>query len=156
MSAIEQTFDREVVTARFIAVPREQIFKAWTEPEHISRWWGPNGFTNTFHEFDPQPGGAWKFIMHGPDGSNYRNESVFVEVVEPELIVLDHVSAPRFRLEADFAEDEDGTQITFRQIFETAAICEQLKPIVVPANEQNMDRLEAELARMGELESQQA
>jgi len=148
MSVIEEISDREVVAIRIVPASREQVFKAWTQAEHIRRWWGPNGFTNTFDVFDPRPGGAWRFTMHGPDGASYRNESVFVEIVEPELVVLDHVSNPRFRLEADFAEADGGTQVTFRQIFETAAICGQLKPIVVPANEQNLDRLEAELARM--------
>jgi uncharacterized protein YndB with AHSA1/START domain len=153
MSIPEKNADREVIAIRLIAAPRERVFKAWIEPEHLKRWWGPNGFSNTFHEFDPRPGEAWRFVMHGPDGTDYRNESVFVEIVEPELIVLDHMSNPRFRLEADFAEADGGTQVTFRQIFETAAICEQLKPIVVPANEQNLDRLEAELVRMSELQT---
>jgi uncharacterized protein YndB with AHSA1/START domain len=139
---------RETVTCRVIAAPRGEVFKAWTTAEHLARWWGPAGFRNTFDEFQPRPGGLWRFVMHGPDGTDYRNESVFVEVVEPELVVIDHVSSPRFRLEADFAEVEGGTQVTFRQIFETAEMFERVKAIVVPANEQNLDRLEAELTRI--------
>ncbi|MGH8046216.1 MAG: SRPBCC family protein [Chthoniobacterales bacterium] len=153
MTSVHPATDREVLAIRSVVAPRGQVFKAWTDPVHLARWWGPNGFTNTFHEFDPRAGGAWRFVMHGPDGRDYPNESVFVEVVEPELVVLDHLSNPRFRLEADFAEDGGGTQVTFRQIFESAEMCERLKTIVVGANEQNLDRLEAELARMGEPEA---
>jgi uncharacterized protein YndB with AHSA1/START domain len=60
--------DREIITSRVYDAPRELVFKAWTDPKHIARWWGPNGFTTTIHEMDVRPGGAWRFIMHGPDG----------------------------------------------------------------------------------------
>src|SRR5258707_15807312 len=96
--------DREIVTTRVLAWPREFVFKAWTEPEHLARWWGPKGFTNTFYEFDPRPGGVWRFVMHGPNGADYQNKNFFVEIVRPERIVLDHVSEPRFRIVATFDE----------------------------------------------------
>jgi uncharacterized protein YndB with AHSA1/START domain len=65
--------DREIVTTRAIAAPPELVFKAWCDPAHLVHWWGPKGFTNTFHEFDPRPGGAWRFVMHGPDGASDPN-----------------------------------------------------------------------------------
>jgi uncharacterized protein YndB with AHSA1/START domain len=142
------TSERELVAHRVVAAPRELVFRAWTEPEHLRSWWGPEGFTNTFEQCEPRPGGAWRFVMHGPDGTNYKNESRFVEVVEPELVVIDHLSAPRFRVEIDLAEAEEGTAVTFRQIFETAEICARVKVSAGDANEQNLDRLEAELTRM--------
>ena len=139
--------DREIVTARLIDAPREHVFAAWTDGDRLARWWGPSGFTNTFQEFNPRPGGIWRFVMHGPDGAAYRNESVFVEVVPPERIALLHVSVPRFRLTATFVDEGGRTQLTWRMRFDNAAECERVRRIVVPANEENLDRLEAELRR---------
>jgi len=140
--------DREIVSTRALAWPRERVFRAWTESEHLARWWGPRGFTNTFQEFDPKPGGRWQFVMHGPNGADYPNQSVFVEIVKPERIVFDHLSAPAFRVTATFAEEAAKTRLTFRMLFETAAECDKVKGFAVGANEENFDRLEAELARM--------
>ncbi|MFO0866044.1 MAG: SRPBCC family protein [Gemmataceae bacterium] len=142
------TEDHEIVTMRVLNVPREKVYRAWTEAEQIKQWWGPLGFTNTFHEFDPKPGGQWKFIMHGPNGVDYQNHNVFVELNAPERIVLDHVSKPEFRVTATFDRDGDQTKVTFRMTFQSAATCEQLRAIVVPANEENFDRMEAVLAKM--------
>lgn len=140
--------DREIVSSRVFDAPRELVFRAWAEPEHLAKWWGPKGFTNTFHEFDFRPGGVWRFVMHGPDGANYPNQNVFLEIVRPERIVIDHVSPPRFRIEAAF-EDEDGkTRLTFRMVFESAAECDKIKKIAVDGNEQNFDRLAARLEKM--------
>jgi uncharacterized protein YndB with AHSA1/START domain len=87
--------EREIVSTRLIDASRDLVFKAWTDPHHLVQWWGPKGFTNTFHEFEPRPGGRWRFVMHGPDGRDYQNESVFAEVVRPERIVFDHISGPQ-------------------------------------------------------------
>jgi len=86
--------------------------------------------------------------MHGPDGVDYKNKSVFVEVVKPERIVFQHVSGPRFQVTATFAEEAGKTRLTFRMLFETAAECAKVKVYAVEANEQNFDRLEAQLATM--------
>jgi len=140
--------DKQIVSTRVLAAPRERVFRAWTEPDHLTRWWGPKGFTSTFEEFDPQPGGEWRFVLHGPNGADYKNKSVFVEVVKPERIVFRHVSGPRFQVTATFTEQAGGTRLTFEMLFETAAECEKVKKYAIEANEQNLDRLEAELARM--------
>ena len=68
---------REIITTRVLDAPRELVWKAWTDPKHVAEWWGPNGFTNTIHEMDVRPDGVWRFIMHGPDGVDYKNEIVF-------------------------------------------------------------------------------
>jgi len=140
--------DKQIVSTRVLAAPRERVFRAWTEPDHLTRWWGPKGFTSTFEEFDPRPGGEWRFVLHGPNGADYKNKSVFVEVVKPERIVFRHVSGPRFQVTATFTEQAGGTRLTFEMLFETAAECEKVKKYAIEANEQNLDRLEAELARM--------
>src|SRR3954449_1876611 len=82
--------DREIVAVRVFDAPRELVWKLWTDPHHVAQWWGPNGFTNTIHEMDVRPGGVWRFIMHGPDGVDYPNRIVFIEVVEPERLVYSH------------------------------------------------------------------
>jgi uncharacterized protein YndB with AHSA1/START domain len=145
---VESLPDREIISTRVIAVPRELVWTAWTDPKHLAQWWGPKGFTNTFNEFDPKPGGHWRYVMHGPDRQDYKNHSVFLAIVKPERIVLEHLSAPQFLLAATFREDGGKTKITFRQIFRSAAECEKMRPLCVSANEQNLDRLEAELKKM--------
>ena len=95
-----------------------------------------------------RPGGGWRFVMHGPDGVDYKNKSVFVEVAKPERIVFQHVSGPRFQVTATFAEEAGKTRLTFQMLFETAAECAKVKVYAVEANEQNFDRLEAQLATM--------
>lgn len=105
---------RELAATRIFDAQRELVFKAWTTPEHLAQWWGPRGFTNTFQEFDLRPGGVWRFIMHGPHGADYPNQSVFVEIVPPERIVLQHVSEPRFQVTAIFEDLGGKTRLTFR------------------------------------------
>jgi len=144
----EALSDRQIVTTRVLDAPRQLVFRAWTEPDHLARWWGPKGFTNTFQEFDMRPGGIWRFVMHGPDGVDYKNKSVFVEVVKPERIVFQHVSGHQFQVTTTFAEQGGKTGLTFEMLFETAAECAKVKVFAVEANEQNFDRLETELARM--------
>ena len=141
--------DREIVSKRVVAFSREDVFDAWSDPARLARWWGPKDFTNTFYEFDLKPGGVWLFDMHGPNGATYPNRSVFVEIVPPSRIVLDHVVAPLFRIEASFDDHDGKTAITFRMIFEDAETCAKVKAYAVDKNEENFDRLEAELARTG-------
>jgi uncharacterized protein YndB with AHSA1/START domain len=140
--------DCEIVSTRNFNYSRELVFNAWTDPTRLKNWWGPKGFSNTFHEFDLRPGGKWSFIMHGPDGVNYPNESVFVEIIEPELIILNHVNNPKFQIVATFEQIlEDHTKLTFRMIFDTPELCSQVKTYAVEKNEENFDRLETELRK---------
>ncbi|WP_037576471.1 SRPBCC family protein [Sporocytophaga myxococcoides] len=138
--------DREVLNTRIVKGTREQVFKAWSNPDNLKRWWGPKGFTNTFNEFNFHPGGKWSFIMHGPDKKDYPNESVFVKIEEPGLVVLNHISQPKFQIEATFEKiSEDETKVYFRMIFKTPEECNNLKGFVTDKNEENLDRLEVVL-----------
>jgi uncharacterized protein YndB with AHSA1/START domain len=139
---------REIVTTRVFDAPRALVFEAWTDPEQLKQWWGPRGFSNTFRVFEMKPGGMWSYTMHGPDGKEFSNESRFVEIVVPERIVLDHLSAPRFRLTALFEELGDRTKLTFRQLFETSSVYESVKRFAVQGNEENLDRLASFVAEM--------
>lgn len=139
--------DREIISRRVFNIPRSLIYSAWTDPEQLAQWWGPEGFTNTFYEFNLKPGGEWRFVMHGPDGKDYQNHSVFVEIIPQERIVFDHISLPKFRVTATFEQQAEKTKVTFRMHFESKVDVEKLKALIVPANEQNFDRLEALIAR---------
>ena len=136
---------RELATSRLIEAPRERVFAALSDPARLARWWGPKGFRNTFQEFDLRPGGRWVFVMHGPGGCDYPNESVFVEVKPPKRVVLRHVSSPRFEMTITFEDERGRTRVGWRQLFETAAERTRVARFAGVANEQNLDRLAAEL-----------
>lgn len=137
------TFDRELATSRHIRAARASVWTALTDPRLLARWWGPDGFTNTFATCDLRPGGEWRHTMHGPDGTSYPNHCRFAEVQKPERWVVEHLSPPLFRLELVLSERDGGTEVHWRQIFAKAEDCAALRAICVPANEQNLDRLTA-------------
>jgi uncharacterized protein YndB with AHSA1/START domain len=112
--------DREIVTSRAFDAPRNLVFEAWTRPEHVARWWGPNGFSITTHEMAVRPGGVWRFVMHGPDGTDYDNEISYLEVLPPERLVYDHGPVPRFHVTVTFSEAGGRTTVEMRALFETA------------------------------------
>lgn len=134
-------------TSREIPAKPEQVFAAFSASERLARWWGPAGFTNTFQTCDFKPGGRWSFVMHGPDGRNYPNENVFAEIVPAKKVVIQHVSEPKFFLTVALAASATGTLLSWSQAFENADVARAIEPIVVPANEQNLDRLTAEVLR---------
>ena len=137
-------------TSREIAAPPDAVFAAFSDPQRLARWWGPAGFTNTFAVCEFKTGGRWSFVMHGPNGGNYPNESVFAEVDAPRKVVVQHVSEPRYRLTITLVPSNGGTTVSWVQTFEKADVASRIKHIVVPANEENLDRLTEEtLGRSG-------
>src|SRR6185503_16886975 len=110
------TADREIVITRLLNAPRELVFEVWTNPEHIAKWWGPDGFTNTIEKMDVEPGGVWDLVMHGPDGTDYKNKSIYTEVVKPERIVFRHLS-PAFTATVNFVELGNKTELNWRMLF---------------------------------------
>jgi len=114
--------DRAIVATRIFDAPRELVFEVWTDPQHIAQWWGPNGFTNTIHSMDVRPGGEWDFIMHGPDGTDYKNRIIYREVVPPKRLVYDHVSGPLFHATVTFEEQGQKTKLTVEMLFESAEL----------------------------------
>ncbi|MEO7100254.1 MAG: SRPBCC domain-containing protein [Luteolibacter sp.] len=139
---------RELVGSRVIDAPIALVWQAWTDPKHLAKWWGPNGFFSTFSDFELRENGPSRFVMHGPDGTNYDNALVYAEIVPPRKIVLDHVSNPHFTAIVTFTEHGSRTEVKFQQIFDSVEVCEALRPICEPANEQNFDRITAELKEM--------
>lgn len=132
----------------FTASPSE-VFDAFRNPERLARWWGPAGFSSTMHTFEFRPGGAWLFTMHGPDGADYPNQSTFVALVPDALIRIHHDNPPVFDLTITLAPTPTGTHLTWIGVFDQPAFAEAHRAFLETANEQNLDRLMAELGRGG-------
>jgi uncharacterized protein YndB with AHSA1/START domain len=138
--------EREMVATRLLDAPRETVWKVWTDPEHIAEWWGPRGFTTTIHEMDVRPGGTWRHTMHGPDGTDYPNSVVFIDVREPECIAYLHGDPgepDHFFTTVEFADEGGKTGVTIRALFPSAAHRERVIREYGAAEglEQNMDKL---------------
>lgn len=122
---IEPEEDREIVTKRIIDGPRHLVFRAWTEPRHLARWFGPHGFTTTTHAFDFRPGGVWSFDMIGPDGTTYPNWIEWREIVPMERIAYRqgaHEKDPdAFETTVTFADRAGRTEITLRALLNSKA-----------------------------------
>ena len=118
----EAVGEREIIGRRLFDAPRELVFSMWAKPEHIARWWGPNGFTLTTEKMEFRPGGEWIFVMHGPDGRDYPNHIVYREIVRPERITYSHIGGTAFDSEATFTEEDGKTLVTLRATFSDAAM----------------------------------
>jgi uncharacterized protein YndB with AHSA1/START domain len=113
---------RAIIGARVLDAPRTLVFAAWSDPKHLAQWWGPNGFTTTTHAFDFRAGGAWRFVMHGPDGRDYQNRITFDEIVAPERIVYRHgggddVEPVQFSTTVLFEDLGSKTKLVWRGVF---------------------------------------
>jgi len=125
-SAINKTMtsvqDREIILTRVFDAPREDVFIAWTDPQQVPYWWGPQGFTLTTHHMDVRPGGTWSYIMHGPDGVDYDNQIVYQDVVHPERLAYAHgdLQGEHFQVTVTFKELGGQTELTMRTQFKSA------------------------------------
>ncbi len=120
------TADRELIFTRLLDAPVGVVFEAWTNPTHLTNWWGPNGFTTTIKEMDVRPGGLLRLTMHGPDGQDYRNRIVFVEVDAPRRLVYRHEPEPgdepvSHETTVSFEEDGGKTRLTMHMVFPSTA-----------------------------------
>jgi uncharacterized glyoxalase superfamily protein PhnB/uncharacterized protein YndB with AHSA1/START domain len=113
------TADREIRLSRVLDAPIDLVWEVWTDPEHLKNWWGPAGFTNTIGKMEVKPEGEWDLVMHGRDGVDYKNKSVFKEVVKHKKLVYDHVSGPRFLATIEFEKRGGKTHISWHMLFET-------------------------------------
>src|SRR5437763_5816956 len=139
----------EIAATRVFDAPRELVWRMWTDPQHVIHWWGPNGFTNTIQEMDVRPGGVWRFIMHGPDGTDYLNKAVYKEVVKPSRLAYTHVSGPVFDAFVDFIDRGGKTEVSMRMVFESAALRDKVAEEfgAVEGLNQTLGKLEAMLGR---------
>ena len=132
-------------TSREIEARVEEVFAAFSDSDRLARWWGPAGFTNTFHVCEFQTGGRWIYTMHSPNGGNPENESVFELIDPPRKIVIRHTSQPLYRLAIDLIPTLAEMIVSWSQEFDDENVESRIEKIVCPANEQNLDRLCAEV-----------
>lgn len=135
--------DREVHTSRVINGPRERVFAAWTDPAQLVRWWGPSGFTNTFHRFELKPEGLWEFTMHGPNAMDFNNTCVFKRIEPTSYLEFDHLKEMHFyNAKVTFTESAEGTLVDWTMRFDAAEELAPIRAFIEKANEENMDRLQ--------------
>ena len=134
-------------STRYLSARPADVFAAIKDPARLAKWWGPNGFSNRFDTFEFQPGGRWVFDMIGPDGKVYPNESVFTKIEAERQIVIEHICQPLFTLTITLEPAAEGTTVHWEQVFADAAVANAVRHIVEPANEQNLDRLSAEVGQ---------
>ncbi|HEY9048442.1 MAG TPA: SRPBCC family protein [Ohtaekwangia sp.] len=144
---MEKKESREIRMTRSFKAPIDLMWEVWTNPEHIANWWGPNGFTNTIHTMNFQEGGEWTLTMHGPDGTNYPNRSIFKEIIPFKKIVFEHFN-PHFITTVLFESKGEETQVDWSMVFDTA----EMREIVVKAHKaeeglkENLAKLENHLS----------
>ncbi|WP_138732561.1 SRPBCC family protein [Modestobacter excelsi] len=143
------TADREIVITRVISAPPELVFKAFTEVRHLSRWWGPEGFTTTTRSFEFRVGGEWDFVLHGPDGTDYQEWISWTEIAPPERIALLHGEfrgdPNAFESVFAFAPDGASTRIEMRTVFPTKESRDEAveKYHAIQGGQQTLDHLAA-------------
>src|SRR5215468_11810567 len=148
------TSDREIVMSRVIHAPPELVFEAFTEVQHLSRWWGPDGFSTTTRSFEFRVGGAWDFVMHGPDGTDYQEWIAWTEIVPPERIALVHGESRddpnAFESVLTFETAGDETRIVMRAVFPTKELREEAveKYHAIEGGEQTLRNLAAYIAEL--------
>jgi uncharacterized protein YndB with AHSA1/START domain len=152
-SLLASTADREIVITRVFDAPRSLVFDAWTDPQHVGSWWGPTGFTTTTHEIDVRPGGVWRFIMHAPNGVDYPNKILYLEITKPERLVYDHGDDGQpgyFRVTVTFTDEGGKTRLTMRSLFATAAEREEVvtKYHAIEGGNQTLDRFGEHLEKV--------
>lgn len=148
-TVMNETANRELSITRVLNAPQELVWEVWTKPEHITHWWGPVGFSTTTNEMNLRSGGVWRFIMHGPDGRDYKNKILFIKVRKPELLVYKHAGEGddedvKFHVTVNFEKQGNKTKLTMRSLFDSP---EELEKVVreYGAKEgmyQTVDRLE--------------
>jgi hypothetical protein len=134
-------------TSREIAATPDEIFAAFSDAVRLARWWGPNGFTNTFNIFEFKPGGRWSNTMHSPNGGSPLNESIFEVIQPPHKIVIRHLSLPLYRLTVEILPSKNGSTVSWSQEFDDAEVARRIEKVVGPANEQNLDWLCVEVVQ---------
>jgi uncharacterized protein YndB with AHSA1/START domain len=148
------TADREIVISRVIDAPRALVFEAFTEVRHLSRWWGPDGFTTTTRAFEFRVGGVWDFVMHGPDGTDYPEWISWTEIAPPERIAMLHGERRddpnAFESVLKFEARGTATRVEMRTVFPTRALRDEAveRYHAIEGGQQTLGNLAAYLAEL--------
>lgn len=135
-----------IINERFFDASPEAIFAAFADPTRLARWWGPHGFTNSIAHFDFQPGGDWLITMTSSDGTDFANRWTFQSIEAPtRILALHHEPMHVFTLEVTLEQEEAGTRLVWRMQFDDTPENRDIERFIAAANEQNFDRLQAEL-----------
>jgi len=153
-----QEDERTVASTRIFHAPRNMVYEAFADPKQVVEWWGPHGFTTTVIEMDLRPGGKWRIVMHGPDGTNYSNEMTFTAVLPNERVELDLVGGKEgaalvYMHKTMTWQDEDGgTRLTLRSRFDSRELRDENVRIYgsVQGARDLLERLTSFLAAKGE------
>ncbi len=147
--------EREIVIERVFDAPRELVYRAWTDPQHLARWWGPKGFTNPVCTADVRAGGAWHIVMRAPDGREHPCGGVYREVAEPTRLVFTNIALDKDGnsiidglTTVTFAEHEGKTKLTLRT--RGTAIADYAVPYLSGMEtgwSQSLEKLATELAQ---------
>lgn len=128
----------EIYIVRVYDAPVKAVWDAWADPAQAAKWWGPRGFTITTHSKDLRPGGHWSYTMHGPDGVNYENKTLYHEVETYSKMVYDHGGnddrPPLFRVTVTFKENKGRTTMEMTMALDTAEAAEQTKKFIKQAS----------------------
>jgi len=153
----DDTSAREFIIVRIFNAPRELVFRAWTEPNHLESWISPKGFKNETLAIDVRPGGVWRYNMHSPDGDEYNNKIVFGEIVRPERLTYTHGSddePDQFKVKVTLEDQGAKTKLTMQAVFPTVKDWEESKRFgAVQGGNSTLDRLAEELMKMGNAQS---
>jgi uncharacterized glyoxalase superfamily protein PhnB/uncharacterized protein YndB with AHSA1/START domain len=152
----KSTADRELKLSRLLDAPVELVWEVWTDPAHIAKWWGPTGFTNTISKMDLRSGGEWDLVMHGPDGTDYNNKSIFKEVVPMKRLVYEHVTGPKFTATILFDKRGKQTFLEWHMLFESREeFVQTVKTFKADEGlRQNIEKLDAYIQRQFEIRKQ--
>lgn len=141
------TESRELMITHTFNVSVERVWEAWTNPDQIIHWWGPDGFTTTIHEMNLRAGGEWKLTLHGPDGTNFPNRSIYKEIIPNKKIEFEHFN-PHFITTVIFSSLKHKTVMEWTMLFDSI----EMWDVIVKAHKageglkQNIQKLERYLS----------
>ena len=154
MAARESEADREIIQTRLFDAPRALVYEAWTNAKHLDQWFGPKGFTTRTLEADIRAGGRWRFVMIGPDGKEWDNRMVYLELEKPSRIVVEHGSdkdddPERFHVTVTFTEEGGKTKLVQRMLLATVAQKQRVIGFgAVELGKTTLEKLAEHLSRM--------
>ncbi len=132
----------QFVSQREFPVEPEILFNAIEDKEKLAKWWGPEGFSCKFDIFEFKEDGRWIFTMIGPDGKEYPNENRFISISKPDEVIIRHDGMPYFTVTLTIERTDTGSILNFLQVFDDPELLEKILPVIKPANEQVLNKLE--------------